>query len=125
MQSRECLSTRRLTWKLAIDRVASKPQWPYLAMATPMPIPLPHERTLALMSLYILPSENTGLQIVCRKGNLEITKLLVESKAQLDGSDNRGTPLLASCRWGNLAVVRYLVRAGANVKVTDAKGNGA
>ncbi|GAB5363444.1 hypothetical protein AAMO2058_000883500 [Amorphochlora amoebiformis] len=68
----------------------------------------------------------TPLHYACEEGNVEISRLLVESKANLEASERKygKTPLLYACYLGKLAVVQYLVKVKANVKAVDRFGRG-
>uniref|UniRef100_A0A7S0GNU7 Uncharacterized protein n=1 Tax=Amorphochlora amoebiformis TaxID=1561963 RepID=A0A7S0GNU7_9EUKA len=68
----------------------------------------------------------TPLHIACSKGNLEIAKLLVSSKAKVEAYENKHgmTPLLLACGKGKLAMVQYLMDLKANAKAVDCHGNG-
>lgn len=60
----------------------------------------------------------------CRKGNLELVKLLAENGALINGLDNEGEPLIASCESPNLEIVKYLVENGAYVNAVGTNSEG-
>jgi ankyrin repeat protein len=70
-------------------------------------------------------SNETALFIACRKGLLEIVKLLLDSKGvsvveTADGKDR--TPLQTAALQGYSAIVSMLLKAGANVHSLDQRG---
>ncbi|GAB5373346.1 hypothetical protein AAMO2058_001743400 [Amorphochlora amoebiformis] len=68
----------------------------------------------------------TALHMACLSLEVEIARLLLESKANLEATEaDRGfTPLLASCSKGHLPLVRCLVEAKADAKAVDRFGQG-
>jgi len=62
----------------------------------------------------------TALHLACRDGRLEIIKLLVAHKANVDARDCLGqTPLHRAAHWGQTAIVRYLISVGADFTALD------
>jgi ankyrin repeat protein len=56
-------------------------------------------------------------------GKLDIAKLLVANKADVDAKDNHGwTPLHLAARCGRLDVVKFLVSKGADVHAKNSRG---
>lgn len=68
----------------------------------------------------------TPLENACLNGNVEITKILVEHGAKVDGLEVKGKPLYNAAKSGNVDVVEYLIKKGASVnsipKYSDGSG---
>ncbi|KAI1458354.1 hypothetical protein F4805DRAFT_146462 [Annulohypoxylon moriforme] len=65
----------------------------------------------------------TPLYHAAHCGNLEVTKLLVDSSAKIDITDeNKETALIVACRKHHEAIIRYLVEAGADIKAQSSFG---
>jgi ankyrin repeat protein len=67
---------------------------------------------------------NTGLLIVCGRGNLSMVAKLMEHGADIGIKNKVGcTPLMKSSSNGRLVVVQKLVACKVDVNATDADGN--
>ena len=63
--------------------------------------------------------EETPLWIASQQGRLEVVKVLLEAKAEVDRVDAQGfTPLIMATQRGKLVVVRVLLAAGADKGVS-------
>ncbi|AEA45673.1 ankyrin repeat domain-containing protein [Fluviicola taffensis] len=61
-------------------------------------------------------AQETPLQIVCKNGNLEITKLLIEAGADKEIKNaGRQSPLSIAVSNKNLEIVKYLLEVGADI----------
>jgi ankyrin repeat protein len=72
----------------------------------------------------LLPGfRTTYLITAATNGNLDIVKMLVQYKAQVDQGDaSNETPLMTAAGKGNKAMVEFLLASGANVKAKDGQG---
>ncbi|GAB5367670.1 hypothetical protein AAMO2058_001250700 [Amorphochlora amoebiformis] len=74
------------------------------------------------------PTDNKGttyLYLACEKQNLKLSRLLLESKASIQGHMPDGrTLLLVACARGHLAAAKTLVDQKADVKAADNEGYG-
>ena len=66
----------------------------------------------------------TALHVAAETGNLEITRLLIAGKADVQAKSRLGgyTPLHLAAGGGHAEVVRALVQAGADVKAVTTTG---
>ncbi|KAM0198488.1 hypothetical protein ACHAPI_004012 [Fusarium lateritium] len=65
----------------------------------------------------------SAIHYACQLGDQDITKLLLESGAELDTMTDRGeTPLLLAIEGGNYSVAELLIAKGANVLLADSHG---
>ena len=111
----------------------------FLALALPQPLPM----QFGSIFLISVIRGNTALMRSSMKGHLDVTRFLVESKANLEAKTNRyytpttlffkspaplyfgsnflisvvsnWTPLICSSRYGHLDVTRFLVESKADV----------
>jgi len=66
---------------------------------------------------------DTPLIISCKKGNLNIVKLLVDNGADINKKNKYGdTPLTISCEKGNFDIIKYLVEKGADINLFNSTG---
>ncbi|OTF78408.1 hypothetical protein BLA29_009828, partial [Euroglyphus maynei] len=67
--------------------------------------------------------------IPCKKGFIEIVKLFIENRVQIDfaTSNNSGelTSLMLATRNGHLEIVKLLVEQGATINIYDKKNRSA
>ncbi|OWP61444.1 hypothetical protein CDA63_19380 [Hymenobacter amundsenii] len=65
----------------------------------------------------------TFLVIAAGNGHLDVVKVLLKNKAQIDKTDSfQMTPLMAAAANGSLDVVQFLLTNGANPKARDKDG---
>lgn len=66
--------------------------------------------------------DDTPLHLATKDENIEVMKLLLQKRAQLDAKDKNGyTPLHLASSLGHLEVVKCLVEKGARIDVQDDK----
>lgn len=66
------------------------------------------------------------LHWACDRGHTEITKYLIQNKADINSIDTEGqTPLHYACACGHPNIVKILLENKANVKITDTQGDTA
>lgn len=66
---------------------------------------------------------DTGLIIAARNGFLDMVKLLVRNKANINQPNNKGeTALFAAAQAGHVKIFIYLVQSGGNLKAKDKQG---
>lgn len=59
------------------------------------------------------------------RGNNEVAKFLVENGADVNGTSNYGTPLMAAVVKGNLEMINVLLEHKADTSIADQSGNTA
>lgn len=68
----------------------------------------------------------SALHCAVRNNNLGMTRLLLDTKANIDVIDSFGnTPLHWSARWGDAEITRILLQSGASINVKNNEGNTA
>lgn len=65
------------------------------------------------------------LTLATYRGNNEVAKYLIENGADINGTSNYGTPLMAAVVKGNSEIVKVLLAHNANTDVADLSGNTA
>jgi len=65
------------------------------------------------------------LTLATYRGNNEVAKYLIENGADINGSSNYGTPLMAAVVKGNSEVVKLLLEHHADTSIPDQSGNTA
>ena len=69
---------------------------------------------------------NTIFHIACKKGNLEMIKLLIEKGIDLNTQNDSGnTSLHYACNKGNLEIVKLLIKKKVNIHIPNNNGNTA
>jgi hypothetical protein len=69
------------------------------------------------------PSRNTALHYAAREGNIEIVRLLLDRRANVNMRSSNGlTPLHLALRYGFLDIARLLIDYGANRDIQDDEG---
>ncbi|MBS0606227.1 MAG: ankyrin repeat domain-containing protein [Verrucomicrobia bacterium] len=65
----------------------------------------------------------SALHMACLHGHSQLVKLLIESKADLNVTDNlKDTPLHAACMHGHLEAAKLLIAAGADIHAKGGQG---
>ena len=67
---------------------------------------------------------STGFLLAARYGNLEIVKILLEKKADVNATDsNEGmTPLMRACLSGHIDIIEFLLNHNVNINIKDNDG---
>nr|WP_294936640.1 ankyrin repeat domain-containing protein [uncultured Flavobacterium sp.] len=65
------------------------------------------------------------LTLATYRGNNEVAKYLIENGADINGSNNYGTPLMAAVVKGNSEIVKLLLDHNADTSIADQSGNTA
>lgn len=64
----------------------------------------------------------TALYIACEKGHLDIVKLLIEKKANINAASSSHTALGIACENNHIEIVRFLIEKKADIKETGLRG---
>lgn len=65
------------------------------------------------------------LVLATYRGNNEVARFLIENGADINGSGNYGSPLMAGVVKGNLEIVQLLLEHKADTSIADQSGNTA
>lgn len=65
------------------------------------------------------------LILACYRGNAEVATFLVNNGADINYSNEMGTPLLAAVVKNNVAIAKLLIEKNANIEAKDANGTTA
>lgn len=65
------------------------------------------------------------LVLATYRGNNEVAKFLIENGAEINGTNNYGSPLMAAVVKGNVEIVKLLLEHKADTSIADQSGNTA
>ena len=63
------------------------------------------------------------LTLACYRGNIEVVKVILENKCDVNANSNMGTPLMAAVVKGHLEIVKLLIDKKADVNLSDNNRN--